>query len=114
MNGDGSVQPIDALIIINALNAGLTGDLTMPDRVPFPFDTTADNRLEPIDALLVINLLNAQVGQQLVGGEGAAETSAAASDADDVDALEVTDNEYDAAMLALMEVDPRSKRARRG
>ena len=114
VNGDGSVQPIDALIIINALNAGLTGDLTIPDRVPFPFDTTADNRLEPIDALLVINLLNAQVGQQLVGGEGAAEASAAASDADDVDALEVTDNEYDAALLALMEVDPRSKRARRG
>ena len=66
VNADGSVTPIDALIIINALNRNIpsllptepTGD---PEVDPPPFyDVNNDGFVSPIDVLQVINFLNAQ------------------------------------------------------
>lgn len=62
VNDDGFVTPIDALLIINAINA--RGSKALPNSLAnstgiFGFvDTSSDNSLSPIDALLVINELN--------------------------------------------------------
>ncbi len=61
VDGDGSVIPFDALLIINELNDGLgPGPLTQPgEGQPPPFlDVDGDNILAPFDVLLVINYLN--------------------------------------------------------
>ncbi|GAB5406818.1 MAG: hypothetical protein Aurels2KO_50490 [Aureliella sp.] len=54
VNGDGHTSPIDALQVINSLNAEAPmeeGDMAL--------DTNGDGHISPIDALLVINRLNA-------------------------------------------------------
>ncbi len=67
VNGDGQVTPLDALIVINELNALLgaptgarsalaTDDL--PDAVGNRADVNDDGELSPLDALMVINRLN--------------------------------------------------------
>lgn len=62
VNQDRYVSPIDALLIINNLNAGLGGPLG-PARFASSFavrdlvDVNMDNMLSPIDALMVINYL---------------------------------------------------------
>lgn len=70
VNDDGTVTPIDALLVINILNSGGAGVLppVRPvDPEPAPYlDVSRDGSVSPIDALLVINRLNAMVG----GGEG--------------------------------------------
>ena len=60
VNNDGQLSPIDALLIINFLNAN-PGDSALPDDAdPPPFlDVNGDGLVTPIDALLVINELNA-------------------------------------------------------
>ncbi|GAB5405783.1 MAG: hypothetical protein Aurels2KO_40140 [Aureliella sp.] len=59
VNGDGHVSPIDALAIINALNARQGLRQPLPSAaVPELLDTNRDNELSPIDALVVINYLN--------------------------------------------------------
>jgi hypothetical protein len=63
---DGQVTPVDALIIINELNA--TGPRSLnnfhPGQNPVPFiDPSGDNSLSPLDAVNIINFLNA-------GGDG--------------------------------------------
>jgi hypothetical protein len=56
VNADGSISPIDALYVINALNRGETKHA---NRGPFTYlDVNSDGLLSPIDALLVINHLN--------------------------------------------------------
>ena len=63
MNADGSLTPVDALMIINAINDG--GDLSVPpmlisrsaDAGEF-VDVSGDRMVSPIDALMVINQLN--------------------------------------------------------
>ena len=59
---------MDALIIINELNAGRTGQLPTSGRPTiFGFvDTSGDGRLTSLDALLIINELN----RRTAGGEG--------------------------------------------
>ena len=61
-NFDGFVTPLDALIIINTLNADGARPLTVPDSeetLPvYYFDTNGDNFVSPIDALVTINRLN--------------------------------------------------------
>lgn len=54
------VEPIDALMVINAINDGGIRDLpARPANSTAPLiDVNGDSRLEPIDALLVINALN--------------------------------------------------------
>ena len=55
-NRDGSVSPIDALLVINEINAHGVGPI-WDSEVEF-LDTNGDNELTAIDALLVINDLN--------------------------------------------------------
>ena len=66
VNADNRVSPIDALLVINYLNANGSGGL--PTGSPPPFlDVSGDNQISPVDALLVINYLN-----QFGSGEGEA------------------------------------------
>jgi hypothetical protein len=76
VTGDGNLGPIDALTIINFLNAGAPGTDTngsvpaaAPPGPPF-YDVTDDMFVGPIDALTVINALNAGLGGPLPDGEG--------------------------------------------
>jgi len=70
VNDDGIVSPVDALMVINAINA--RGSKVLPTSLAganglFGFvDSSGDNSLAPLDALLVINELNRMRG----GGEG--------------------------------------------
>lgn len=70
---DGFTSPVDALIVINELNAPEVSDsqgrlpATKPAHRPF-FDADGDQFVAPLDALLVINLLNAQEGTLRVIG----------------------------------------------
>jgi len=63
VNADWLVEPLDALQVINRINARGNGPLSVPPvfpDVPPPFlDTSGDNYLEPLDVLIVINYLNA-------------------------------------------------------
>lgn len=62
-NNDGSVSPIDVLVLINDLNSFGARALPVPPVAPFippPFlDVNGDGSITPQDALTVINLLNA-------------------------------------------------------
>ena len=74
VDGDESIFPIDALIIINILNeigTGPAAEIMAQYQGPAVFpDTTGDNSISPFDALLVINELNAPGS-----GEGEASTA---------------------------------------
>ncbi len=63
VNIDEQVSPIDALQIINVLNARGASELPIPpashDLPPPLLDVTGDDRVSPLDALQVINYLNA-------------------------------------------------------
>lgn len=78
INGDGYIAPLDALIIINRMNASGPGVLGRGERVPGPelgpdgalvfnvyIDPTGDGFLAPLDALTIINHLNAAGPGQL-------------------------------------------------
>jgi len=69
-NNDGWVTPIDALIVINDLNANGPRELPIPVEPPLDpphyLDINGDLFITPIDALLIINRLNEP------GGEGEA------------------------------------------
>ncbi|MEZ6077962.1 MAG: dockerin type I domain-containing protein [Pirellulaceae bacterium] len=61
VNADQLVTPIDALIIINALNQLGSGALSQINLTQhFYYDTNADDLLSPMDVLLIINWLNKQ------------------------------------------------------
>jgi hypothetical protein len=65
VNIDGLITPLDALLIINQLNAVGPGNLPIQlggTAAPLFFDTSGDNALGPLDALLVINYLNSGAG----------------------------------------------------
>jgi len=86
VTGDRFLAPIDALTIINFLNAGLPGTGTngsvlpsAPIGPPF-YDVTNDMFVAPIDALTVINALNAGLGGPLPEGEGEGEGGGAPVD----------------------------------
>lgn len=67
VNDTGTVEPLDALIIINYLNANGPGSL--PGRVDAPefyYDTDDDGSASPLDVLLIFNELNSPTGS----GEG--------------------------------------------
>ncbi len=86
VNADGFISPLDALLIINYMNAH-PGDSALPNPpipplVPPPYlDTTGDNLVTPLDALLVINYLNAAAagGQSNAAGEAEGEAGSLAS-----------------------------------
>jgi hypothetical protein len=85
VDGKNGVTPIDAVLIINQLNAIGPGNLpnpAIPPNVPPPFfDVDCDNFLGPTDAVLVINALNSGAGE----GEAAVELPV--EDIDVTDAL---------------------------
>lgn len=65
VNNDGHVSPIDALILINQLNAkrsassSLTSDIVSGEEGPrYYIDVDGDGTLSPLDALSVINYIN--------------------------------------------------------
>lgn len=59
VSGDGVVSPLDALQVINDLNANGSRELQPPaGEVESFIDTNGDCNLSPIDALLIINALN--------------------------------------------------------
>ncbi|MBC8355893.1 MAG: hypothetical protein H8E66_28280 [Planctomycetes bacterium] len=66
-NRDGSVSPLDALIIVNRLNSSGPGPLSTPLTVDgltqfFYVDTNADLSVAPIDVIRVVNFLNGSTG----------------------------------------------------
>lgn len=67
VNGDGTVAPIDALSIINELNANGSGifDPFRPGVVVGWWDTSGDGWVAPNDALIVINDLNLNGAHQV-------------------------------------------------
>ncbi len=75
VNADGLISPIDALLVINALNTG--GPRPLPDDlfVPPPFlDVSGNRQLEALDALLVINFLNRNGNGSNAEGESGSTT----------------------------------------
>jgi hypothetical protein len=82
VDGDGKVTPVDAVLIINSLNADGVRTLTSKSlSVNGPFvDVNGDRQLTPLDALLVINHLNS-VGSS----EGEASPSPPSTLKDDAD-----------------------------
>ncbi|HZN36422.1 MAG TPA: dockerin type I domain-containing protein, partial [Pirellulaceae bacterium] len=67
VNADGSISPIDALLVINYINAGGVAAPTPGPAGPY-LDVNDDNFVSPIDALIIINFLNNQPNGG--GGEG--------------------------------------------
>ncbi len=60
VNGDFSISPLDALVVINRLNTQGSGSLAgqTPTDINSFVDTDNDNSLSPLDALVVINAIN--------------------------------------------------------
>jgi alkaline phosphatase len=80
VNGDGRVAPLDALILVNALNLltawGLPSVAPSSGAQPPYLDPTGDGHLTPADVLQVINYLNG--AECSLDGEGEAWGNAAA------------------------------------
>jgi hypothetical protein len=76
VNDDGSVDPIDALIVINFLN-GTDGDGAVGALASPPYrDVTGDLFITPADVLLIVNHLNAEAdGEGELGGRASSEVS---------------------------------------
>lgn len=58
VNNDGNVTPLDALFIVDELNANGRRALSFPEPYPPYVDTSGDQWISPLDSLLVINDLN--------------------------------------------------------
>ena len=59
VNGDTLASPLDALLVVNYLNANGGGPVPgSPAAAPPFYDVNADNQISPLDALLVVNHLN--------------------------------------------------------
>ncbi len=79
VDGNGQVAPLDALHVINRINAGGAPLSPVQSGVPpVYFDVNGDNRLSPLDVLNVINYLNTNFGRQ-GEGEGVAAVPGTAS-----------------------------------
>ena len=122
VNNDGFVTPIDALLVINEINAHGSHVLDINGFHTAPFiDTDTDNIVSPHDVLLVINRLNAPSAGSL-GAEGeASDLSPAAahdmlfSQLGGATAPAVSDATVDAGIFSLLADDQiRAKRSRQG
>lgn len=89
VNGDGSVEPVDALMVLNRVSRTGTGTLRNPEQLGHFVDTNNDGVLTPLDALLVLNEIGrrnragasegeARVGIQPADGNDQSQRSAAA------------------------------------
>lgn len=75
VNGDGTVFPLDVLVLINDLNARGSRALPVPpapSATPPYLDVSGDGAVGPQDALIVINYLNKS---SAAGGEGEADVT---------------------------------------
>ncbi|MEZ6089954.1 MAG: tandem-95 repeat protein [Pirellulaceae bacterium] len=63
VNDDGEVTPLDALIVINRIQAQHSGGTVPIEGAPFT-DVNNDEAVTPIDALVVINYLASQANQR--------------------------------------------------
>ena len=72
VDGNGTLAPLDALLVINRLNSGGSGPLAPPTGASISAYVDVDGNLivAPIDALRVINALNQRTGGGEGGGEG--------------------------------------------
>ncbi len=74
VNGNGNVSAVDALIIINRLNAEGTQQLrSWPTELEVRMDVNLDGYWSAVDALQVINFLNAATFEPAAEGEGIVE-----------------------------------------
>lgn len=73
-NSNGTVEPLDSLVIINRLNRQGAGTLSTPPESDSDIlvDTNGDGRISPLDALLIINHLNRSSLSGAGEGEGVA------------------------------------------
>jgi hypothetical protein len=102
VNNDGFISPIDALLVINHMNAnnGTTG-VPLTGFISAPFmDVNHDRFVSPIDALLVINHLNSL--DDIGVGEGEGEGEAADSFFEDLGA---GDDGSEDALLSVLASD---------
>jgi len=69
VDSDGSVSPLDALVVINYINAGEPASLPTVHNPSKPFyDADGDQKVSPLDVLVVVNHLNADgAGQRSIG-----------------------------------------------
>jgi Calx-beta domain/Dockerin type I domain len=107
VNNDGSVSPIDAVLVINQLN----GRVTVPPGPagiggPGSLDVNADQHLSPLDAVLVINHLNAAAYR----ARQPAEAEAADAYFADLTASQETADDLLSNLLASETARPRAKR----
>jgi subtilisin family serine protease/subtilisin-like proprotein convertase family protein/mRNA-degrading endonuclease HigB of HigAB toxin-antitoxin module len=90
VDADGSVSPLDVLVLVNEIN--VSGSRVLPRPVPFsaPYiDPTNDGVLDPLDVLQVVNYLNnlRDLGPGPEGESDATESSMGAESAADVDMI---------------------------
>lgn len=88
VDADGSVSPLDVLVLVNEIN--VSGSRALPRPVPFsaPYiDPTNDGILDPLDVLQVVNYLNnlRDLGPGPEGESEAVKSSIGAASAADVD-----------------------------
>ena len=71
-DGDSTISPLDALILINGLNNNIFGNGRLPGRTTSSptgfYDPDGDNSLSPLDVLSVINKLNSKGEAEGEGG----------------------------------------------
>jgi hypothetical protein len=82
VNGDGTVTPLDVLLVINAINGGVLGSLPAKPTGALAWlaylDATGDGQCTPVDVLTVINRLNSRTTSAVsfsAPGEGEAGTA---------------------------------------
>jgi hypothetical protein len=69
VNGDGYISPVDALLVIAALNHGQSGQLSGAAQDSPYLDVNNDGFVSPVDALIVIARLNRGEGEDGAEGE---------------------------------------------
>lgn len=79
VDADGSITPLDALALVNDINANGLRDLPtgVPETAPY-LDTNGNAKLDPLDVLEVVNFINANKG----AGSGEGESRVNASKVD--------------------------------
>jgi hypothetical protein len=83
VNGNGILEPLDVLIVVNHLNIHGPGPLPEPVESPQVFpDVNADGAVTALDALILVNTLNTAL---LSGAEGEAASPHVAADLRDAD-----------------------------
>lgn len=89
VDGDGTIEPLDVLLLINEINSGGTRDLPprTAEDIDLPFwDVSGDGRLDALDVLLVINYINSRLSGSLQAppaGSGEGEGGSHSADAAD-------------------------------